>query len=59
MEKRTRSCFEWGLVFLVESALQTVIIETSSINTAKYTSNLLPIVVGPDLRMDAGVRQTR
>jgi hypothetical protein len=35
----------WGLVFLVESAVQAIIIETSSINTAKNTSNLLPIVV--------------
>jgi SAM-dependent methyltransferase len=35
----------WGLVFLAESALQAVIVETSSINTAKQTSNLLPVVV--------------
>jgi hypothetical protein len=35
----------WGLVFLVESAVQALIIETSSINTAKNTSNLLPVAV--------------
>ena len=35
----------WGVVFLVESAAQALIIETSSINTAKNTSNLLPIAV--------------
>ena len=33
----------WGLMFLVESVVQAVIIETSSINTAKNTSNLLPV----------------
>jgi hypothetical protein len=35
----------WGIVFLAESALQAVIIETCSINTAKTTSNVLPIAV--------------
>jgi uncharacterized membrane protein len=35
----------WGMVFLAESGLQTLIIETQSINTAKQTSNLLPIAV--------------
>ncbi|MFZ0173286.1 MAG: hypothetical protein WAL04_16520, partial [Acidimicrobiales bacterium] len=35
----------WGLVFLAESALQAIIVETSSINTAKQTSNLLPVVI--------------
>jgi hypothetical protein len=35
----------WGLVFLAESAVQAVIVETSSINTAKQTSNLLPVAV--------------
>jgi hypothetical protein len=35
----------WGLVFLAESAAQAIIIETSSINTAKNTSNLLPVAV--------------
>jgi uncharacterized membrane protein len=35
----------WGLVFLAESVVQAVIIETRSINTAKQTSNLLPVVV--------------
>jgi hypothetical protein len=35
----------WGLVFLAESAVQTVIVETASINTAKQTSNLLPVAV--------------
>jgi tryptophan-rich sensory protein len=35
----------WGLVFLIESGVQAVIIETSSINTAKNTSNILPVVV--------------
>ena len=35
----------WGVVFLLESALQALIIKTSTINTAKTTSNLLPIVV--------------
>jgi uncharacterized membrane protein len=35
----------WGLVFLAESALQAVVVQTSSINTAKQTSNLLPVAV--------------
>jgi hypothetical protein len=35
----------WGLVFLAESALQAMVVETSSINTAKQTSNLLPVAV--------------
>jgi hypothetical protein len=35
----------WGLVFLAESVLQAIIVETTSINTAKQSSNLLPIVV--------------
>jgi hypothetical protein len=35
----------WGLVFLAESVLQEIIIETRSINTAKLTSNLLPVAV--------------
>ncbi|MGO9657560.1 MAG: VC0807 family protein [Acidimicrobiales bacterium] len=35
----------WGLVFLAESAVQAVIVETASINTAKQTSNLLPVAV--------------
>ncbi|MGD0393940.1 MAG: VC0807 family protein [Acidimicrobiales bacterium] len=35
----------WGLVFLGESALQAVLVETTSINTAKLTSNLLPLAV--------------
>ncbi len=35
----------WGLVFLAESAVQAVIVETASINTAKQSSNLLPVVV--------------
>ena len=35
----------WGLVFLAESALQATIVERTSINTAKQTSNLLPVVV--------------
>jgi hypothetical protein len=35
----------WGMVFLAESGLQTLIIETQSINTAKQASNLLPIAV--------------
>jgi hypothetical protein len=35
----------WGLVFLAESAVQAVIVETSSINTAKQSSNLLPVAV--------------
>jgi len=33
----------WGSVFLFESIVQAVIVETSSINTAKNTSNLLPV----------------
>jgi uncharacterized membrane protein len=33
----------WGTVFLAESGLQAVIIETKSINTAKLTSNVLPV----------------
>jgi hypothetical protein len=35
----------WGLVFLAESVVQAVIVETASINTAKQTSNLLPVAV--------------
>jgi hypothetical protein len=35
----------WGLVFLGESALQAILVETASINTAKLTSNVLPVVV--------------
>jgi uncharacterized membrane protein (DUF485 family) len=35
----------WGLVFLAESAVQAVIVESASINTAKQTSNLLPVAV--------------
>jgi uncharacterized membrane protein len=35
----------WGSVFLAESALQAIIVERASINTAKQTSNLLPVVV--------------
>jgi uncharacterized membrane protein len=35
----------WAMVFLVESGIQALIVETSSINTAKNTSNLLPVVV--------------
>ena len=35
----------WGLVFLAESALQAILVETTSINTAKLTSNVLPVVV--------------
>ncbi|MGD0811639.1 MAG: hypothetical protein ABSA91_18310, partial [Acidimicrobiales bacterium] len=35
----------WGLVFLAESAAQAVIVETASINTAKQSSNLLPVAV--------------
>jgi len=35
----------WGFVFLIESVVQAVIVETSSINTAKNTSNLLPVAV--------------
>jgi hypothetical protein len=35
----------WGLVFLAESAVQAVIVETASINIAKQTSNLLPVAV--------------
>ena len=35
----------WGLVFLAESALQAIIVETTSVNTAKLTSNVLPIAV--------------
>jgi uncharacterized membrane protein len=35
----------WGVVFLLESALQALIIETSTINTAKATSNVLPVIV--------------
>jgi tryptophan-rich sensory protein len=33
----------WGVMFLVESIVQAVIVETGSIDTAKNTSNLLPI----------------
>ena len=35
----------WGLAFVFEAAVQIAIIETSSENTAKLTSNLLPLVV--------------
>lgn len=35
----------WGLVFLVESVVQAVIVETYSIDTARNTSNLLPVAV--------------
>ena len=35
----------WGVVFLLESALQALIIETSTINTAKATSNVVPAIV--------------
>ena len=35
----------WGLVFLAEAGLQALIIETQSINTAKQSSNLLPVAV--------------
>jgi hypothetical protein len=35
----------WGLVFLAESAVQAAIVETASINTAKQSSNLLPVAV--------------
>jgi hypothetical protein len=33
----------WGLVFLAESAVQAIVVETSSISTAKLTSNVLPV----------------
>jgi hypothetical protein len=35
----------WGVVFLLESAVQALIIKTSTINTAKTTSNLLPVII--------------
>jgi hypothetical protein len=35
----------WGLAFLAESVVQAVIVETASINTAKQTSNLLPVAI--------------
>ena len=35
----------WGVVFLLESTLQAFIIETSTISTAKATSNVLPVIV--------------
>jgi hypothetical protein len=35
----------WGLVFLAETVLQIIMIETTSISTAKTTSNLMPAVV--------------
>ena len=35
----------WGVVFLLESAVQALIIETSTINAAKTTSNVLPLIV--------------
>lgn len=35
----------WGIVFLLESALQAFIIKTSTVNTAKTTSNVLPVIV--------------
>ena len=35
----------WGFVFLAESAIQVAVVEFASINTAKATSNLMPIVV--------------
>ena len=34
----------WGVAFLAEAAVQVLIIETSSIGTAKATSNLMPFV---------------
>jgi tryptophan-rich sensory protein len=34
----------WGVMFLVESLGQAVIIETASINTAKSTSTFLPLI---------------
>ncbi len=36
----------WGVAFLAEAAAQVLIIETSSIGTAKTTSNVLPLAVG-------------
>ena len=35
----------WGVVFLLYSVLQALLIETSTINTAKTTSNVLPAIV--------------
>lgn len=35
----------WGIVFLAEAGLQALIIETQSINTAKQSSNLMPVAV--------------
>ena len=35
----------WGVVFVLESAVQALIIEASTINTAKTTSNVLPVIV--------------
>jgi hypothetical protein len=35
----------WGLAFLVDAAIQVVIIETASAATAKTTSNVLPLIV--------------
>jgi hypothetical protein len=35
----------WGLTFLAETGAQILIIEYASINTAKTTSNVLPIIV--------------
>lgn len=35
----------WGLAFLAEAGVQALIIETQSINTAKQSSNLLPVAV--------------
>jgi hypothetical protein len=35
----------WGLAFLAEAAVQVVIIETASANTAKTSGNLLPLAV--------------
>lgn len=33
----------WGLAFLAEAAVQVLIIETSSVGTAKATSNVMPL----------------
>jgi hypothetical protein len=35
----------WGTAFLAETVAQIVIIESASANTAKTTSNLMPIAV--------------
>lgn len=39
----------WGLAFLAEAAMQAVIIEVASSDTAKTTSNLLPLVFAAGL----------